>query len=146
MSTSTTTTATSAPEPWQNIAQRKQAQRASLIPEAWRIPEAKLREYTASPTANVLHVPSDCGILSSLDRQITESYDAIDLLALLAKGPDAGGFTSVEVVTAFCKRAAIAQQVVSTNPKLIEIDLLLSFSTCIWFEFSRFVPIMTPVY
>ncbi|KIV96974.1 hypothetical protein PV10_00784 [Exophiala mesophila] len=119
MSTSTTTTAASAPEPWQAIAQRKQAQRASLIPEAWRIPEAKIREYTASPTANVLHVPSDCGILSSLDRQITESYDAIDLLALLAKGPDAGGFTSVEVVTAFCKRAAIAQQVTNCVTEIL---------------------------
>lgn len=122
---STTTTAAAAaealstPEPYQAVAQRKQAQRASLIPEAWRIPEAKLREYTASPTANVLHVPSDCGILTRLERQITESYDAVDLLALLAKGPDAGGFTSVEVVTAFCKRAAIAQQVVSTQTVII---------------------------
>lgn len=53
-------------------------------------------------------VPKSCGILTSEELAITES-SAVDLVSQLA----AGKLTSVAVTTAFCKRAAIAHQLVS---------------------------------
>lgn len=99
-------------DPYQTIAQRKQDARARLIPSEWRIPEDKLATYTSSPTANVLHVPQESGILNERELAVTEHHDAVSLLEMLRKGPTQGGFTSEEVVTAFCKRAALAQQLV----------------------------------
>lgn len=60
-------------------------------------------------TLNVLDVPRTCGILTEKELDITENYDATDLVALMS----AGKLKSVDVVTAFCKRAAIAQQCLS---------------------------------
>jgi len=105
-------TITSVSDGYQAIAQRKQATRAQLIPPEWRIPAEKLDTYTSSPTANVLHVPRESGILSERELAVTEDYDAVALLEMLHKGPEQGGFTSEEVVTAFCKRAALALQLV----------------------------------
>ncbi|EHY61217.1 hypothetical protein HRR83_000977 [Exophiala dermatitidis] len=97
-------------DPYHVIAARKQEARSKLIPKEWLIPETKLHEYTSSPTANVLHVPAKSGLLSSRELEITENYDAVGLLEMLRKGPADGGYSVTEVVTAFCKRAAIAQQ------------------------------------
>ncbi|KIX02979.1 uncharacterized protein Z518_06529 [Rhinocladiella mackenziei CBS 650.93] len=98
-------------DPYQVIAQRKQAARSQLIPKEWLIPESSLKDYTSSPTASVLDVPKDCGIMTTHELDITESHDAVDLLEMLKKGPSQGGYGVEEVMTAFCKRAAIAQQV-----------------------------------
>jgi amidase len=57
----------------------------------------------------VLDVPRRSGILTKKELDITENHDATDLVSKMAKGE----LKSVEVVTAFCKRAAIAQQCVS---------------------------------
>ena len=97
----------SEPPSWKAIAARKQAERLSRIPSGWRLDEATL-SVAASATC-VLDVPRKSGILSARELEITETEDATMLLEdLLAKRR-----SSVEVVTAFCKRAAIAQQVVS---------------------------------
>jgi amidase len=86
------------------IAAEKQLQRSSKIPKSWLIPSSK--HYDLS---NLLEVPVTCGILTSLEVEITSKYDAT---ALVDKLKD--GVWSVEQVTvAFCKRAAIAQQLVS---------------------------------
>ena len=58
---------------------------------------------------NVLDVPATCGILSSKEIEITGNWDAVVLIEKLAKGE----LTSLEVTTAFCKRAAIAQQLIN---------------------------------
>lgn len=115
MSTTTATTTSTAPkrDSYQTIASRKQAERERRIPEEWRLPADKLAAYTSSPTANVLHVPRESGILSERELDITENHDAVALLEMLRKGPTEGGFSSEEVVVAFCKRAALAQQLVS---------------------------------
>lgn len=52
-------------------------------------------------------MPRTCGILTKDELDITENYDAHGLLEKLAQGT----FSSVQVTTAFAKRAAIAQQV-----------------------------------
>jgi len=57
----------------------------------------------------VLDVPRSCGILSEREIKITEDYDAVAIIA----GIKAGELSAEEVTVAFCKRAAIAQQLVS---------------------------------
>lgn len=95
--------------PWQSIAQRKQAYRDSLIPQQWRISSEMLLKdppLLKYGPQNVLHVPRECGILSSDEITITEGYSVPSLLSALATGR----LTALKVTTAFCKRAAIAQQ------------------------------------
>jgi hypothetical protein len=57
----------------------------------------------------VLEFPRQCSILTQAEVRLTEDHDATSLLHEIA----AGRVTSVAVTTAFCKRAAIAQQLVS---------------------------------
>jgi amidase len=88
---------------WQDIAQAKQNERASRIPKEWIIPEDLYKSRT-----NVIDVPETCGLLTAEELDITSNHDATALLEKLA-----GGTLSSEAVTvAFCKRAAIAQQLV----------------------------------
>jgi len=91
--------------PWQSIARRKQQEQINAIPKSWT-----LKTRPAADRSNVLAIPRECGILSARDIEITEKYDATELVQELA----AKRLKSVDVVTAFCKRAAIAQQLVIT--------------------------------
>ncbi|KAK3648725.1 hypothetical protein LTR56_000998 [Elasticomyces elasticus] len=106
------------PEIWQDIAERKQRQRAERIPKAWLLRS----EYSngASSSKSVLDVPRKCGILTSRELHITEDLDATNLVAQLA----AGKIKSVDVVTAFCKRAAIAQQLVNCLTEIFFEDAI----------------------
>jgi hypothetical protein len=90
------------PENWQSKVTKKQAQVKAAIPTQWLLPDS------IRPT-RVLDIPRQCGILSVRELIITGNYDAGQLLHQLATG----SLTSVEVTEAFCKRAAIAQQLVS---------------------------------
>jgi len=88
---------------YKTIAAEKKLQRSSKIPKSWLIPSSKLHGIS-----NFLEVPITCGILTSLEVEITSKYDATALVEKLKEG-----VWSVEQVTvAFCKRAAIAQQLV----------------------------------
>ena len=92
--------------PWQEIVREKRARREQLIPKAWLI---------TPPPADVLDVtsiPVESGLLTSRELDITNTTDVDTLLAKLASSE----WTSVEVTTAFYKRAIIAHQLVS--PKL----------------------------
>jgi amidase len=51
-----------------------------------------------------LNVPRECGILSDMDIEITEKFDAVALVQAIATAK----FTAEQVAIAFCKRAAIA--------------------------------------
>lgn len=90
--------------PWQSIARRKQQEQLNLIPKDWI-----LKTRPAPNRNNVLAIPRECGLLSAREIEITEKYDATALIQDLA----AKRLKSVDVVTAFCKRAAIAQQLVN---------------------------------
>lgn len=78
------------------------------IPEAWRLTPEYLTGTEDSDT-NVLDVPRRCGILSPEELEITEKYSAVSL----AKAVQAGSLKAKSVAIAFCKRAAIAQQLTS---------------------------------
>lgn len=95
------------PEKIQEIA--KQAQQGVLndIPEKWRLKPAQL---DLAEDANVMNVPLTCGILTPEQIAITEQT-ATQLLSKLATRQ----LSSVDVVGAFCARAAIAHQLVITQ-------------------------------
>ena len=90
-------------EAWRPIADRKQRDRDARIPPDWR-----LKSVPPSVITNVLSIPHTCGILSKQELDITEKYDATSLAQAIAERK----LKSVDVTRAFCKRAAIAQQLV----------------------------------
>ncbi|GKZ31885.1 hypothetical protein AbraIFM66950_000821 [Aspergillus brasiliensis] len=93
---------------WQGKVENKIAQAKNKIPLEWRLPSSYL-EGLQDTSQSVLDIPRHCGILSQREIHITEDFDATGLLEQLA----IRRFTAVEVTTAFCKRAAIAQQLTS---------------------------------
>ena len=90
-------------ENYQTIAKRKQAERDSRIPAEW-----KLKNWKFASALDVRNVPQQSDILSRRELEITEKYDA----TALAEAIRNGDLKCVDVTLAFCKRAAIAQQVV----------------------------------
>ncbi|TVY30739.1 putative amidase, partial [Lachnellula hyalina] len=83
------------------IAASKKAQQWAKIPKAWRLPTERLQDAN-----NVMDIPLTCGLLNETEASITSDYDATALLGQLK----AGVWSVEEVTIAFCKRAAIAQQ------------------------------------
>lgn len=91
---------------WQEIGLQKRVLRDSLLPEAWKIEK---KDYPSG--SSVLDLPETYGILSATDIETTSKYDAGDIVGLTKDGT----YSAEVVVTAFCKRAAIAQQLVSSH-------------------------------
>lgn len=89
-------------EPYQVRAAAKRAQQLSLIPEEWRLPDVPSVE--SQPSA--LEYIRSCPLLSAEELDVTETTDANVLLRKLASGE----LSSLAVVTAYAKRAAIAHQ------------------------------------
>ncbi|EED14245.1 general amidase GmdB [Talaromyces stipitatus ATCC 10500] len=113
-------------ELWRTLVAKKQIGIEQQIPADWRLPKEfndSLFEEKKTAGINLIaaDIPRRSGLLSESELDITENYTATALLELLASGK----FSSVEVTTAFCKRAAIAQQLISCLtetcfPKAIE--------------------------
>jgi len=89
---------------WEKTAADKKARIAATIPEEWRI-------KTLPTEDSVMGFPKISGIMTPEEIAITES-SATELVAQMASGQ----LTSVAVTTAFCKRAALAHQLVCFNP------------------------------
>jgi amidase len=93
---------------WESIAESKRSHRWSLIPPDWRLPDSLRTPAKDGGTRDVRDVPRTCGVLTDEEVEITEMHVG-ELVERLRKG-------SVKcrmVVEAFCKRAAVAQQLVS---------------------------------
>ncbi|KAL2075401.1 hypothetical protein VTL71DRAFT_344 [Oculimacula yallundae] len=88
--------------PYIAIAQRKRTELQSRIPSAWL-----LKSLPPPDVLDVRAIPQTCGILSSHELSITSSHDATSL----AEAIRSRKLTAEEVTHAFCKRAAVAQQV-----------------------------------
>ena len=95
---------------WQAISKRKKEEQWSRIP-----PEYRLKSIPSDLTS-VLHVPRTCGLLTAEELAITEQYDA----TALAEAIRLRSLKSVDVARAFCKRAAIAHQLVRDRPVTID--------------------------
>jgi hypothetical protein len=63
---------------------------------------------TAATATNLLDIPETCGILSEDEITITSKNEAVVIVDCIR----CGKYSTEAVVTAFCKRAAIAQQLV----------------------------------
>ncbi|KAL6230953.1 hypothetical protein BDW75DRAFT_248249 [Aspergillus navahoensis] len=100
---------TSATSDWRTLVARKRKQLDAQIPSEWRLTEKLLASIPANGRLIEADVVRGTGILSEDELDITENYSASELLVQLAKGD----LSSVTVTTAFCKRAAIAQQLTS---------------------------------
>ncbi|KAF4548646.1 Amidase-like protein 10 [Elsinoe fawcettii] len=92
------------PEPaYKAISRRKLAERDAKIPSEWR-----LKQLPPPSQTNLLDIPRTCGILTPEELRLTELLDATALLEELLSGK----VKAVDVTRAFCKRAAVAQQLV----------------------------------
>lgn len=110
---------------WQAIVTTKQEQLKALVPPEWRLPDSVLStlKHPLGENPNdliALDIPRKSGILSEKELAITENYSVRQLLEALAVGQ----LTAEEVVLAYCKRSAIAQELVSemclrTKPMLL---------------------------
>ncbi|KAL5045643.1 hypothetical protein BDW71DRAFT_183621 [Aspergillus fruticulosus] len=98
-----------AEETWQAAVAERRKELDLLIPAEWKLSE----EFRVSLSADGRLLQADpvrkSGILSEAELDITENYSAGQLLQRLAWGD----VSSLAVTTAFCKRAAIAQQLTS---------------------------------
>lgn len=86
---------------WQQKAAAKRAASLNQIPNDWRLPDAPRPK-------DVRSIPATCGILTPRELIITEEDEADVLLKRIA----AAEWSAEEVALAYCKRAAIAQQLV----------------------------------
>ncbi|CAF1159749.1 unnamed protein product [Rotaria sordida] len=98
-------------QPWQEKAAKKRTSLYDLIPQEWRLPKSIIN----NPPKNSTIVPSQCGILSKLDLEITE----IDNIEELAHRIAQGKYSAVQVIEAYCKRAAIAHQLVNCLAEIL---------------------------
>ena len=107
-----------APRPWKEIADAKKAEQLSRIPTEWRL---TLETTPPAGTVDLRPVAASSGILSELELKITGGeYDAVSLAAKIADST----YTAVAVVTAFCKRAAIAQQLCNCLTEIMFLDAM----------------------
>lgn len=115
---------TSASFDWRAAIKRKRQERVDRTPKEWLLDEQFLNSLDCGPTrptsVHELDVPRKSGILSEREVQITENYTATELLGQLRTG----ALTSVQVTTAFCKRAAIAQQLLSCLTEIFYAEAL----------------------
>lgn len=105
------------PRPWQELAAEKKKEQLSRIPAEW------ILKPEAMPTPEMVDlrpIASSCGILSAKELEITSDYDATALLEKIASGE----YSAVEVVTAYCKRAAVGQQVCNSLTEIMFLDAI----------------------
>jgi amidase len=91
-------------EQWKEISAKAIEITNSSIPAEWRIPKDKL---PPADQRDVTDFPAKCGLLSDQELKITDTY-ATEIVKKIA----AGKWKAEDVTRAFCKRAAVAHQVV----------------------------------
>ncbi|OCK76456.1 amidase [Lepidopterella palustris CBS 459.81] len=99
------------PEKWQLISWQKKDEQFSRIPKEWLISESSL----SPDLTGYLDFPCKCGLLSRQELSITEDYDATALAQEIANRR----LKTVDVVRAFCKRAAIAHQLTNCLTEIL---------------------------
>lgn len=79
-----------------------------------------LSSLPSPSTIDVRSIPRTCGILTSKELEITENYDA----TALAQAIQSHTLTAQAVTVAFCKRAALAQQVCNCLTEIFFLDAI----------------------
>ncbi|KAH9951542.1 general amidase [Amylocystis lapponica] len=88
---------------WKELVADKRRRQQELIPKEWLI------SVPPESVFDVTTIPKECGLLSEKELLITETVGVDVLLKKLATAE----WSAVEVTTAFCKRATVAQQLVN---------------------------------
>ncbi|KAF9890168.1 hypothetical protein FE257_006329 [Aspergillus nanangensis] len=96
---------------WQERVAKKLQECANKIPAAWKISDDLTASLLSDSKNDLIRSSAirKSGILTEQELQITEKYTVSSLIAALAEG----SLTSVDVTLAYCKRAAVAHQLVS---------------------------------
>lgn len=110
------------PEKWEELVADKRARLEKTIPAEWKI-------QTLPTEDSVIDYPTKSGLLSAKELEITNST-ATDLVAKLATGE----LKSYDVTLAFCKRAALAHQLVSRF--IDQRDIYIYMHGLRWINFS----------
>jgi len=99
---------------WQDLCAARKKKQYDSIPKEWLI------QLPPDDQLNVMDVPSKCGLLTSRELDITETVDVDVILRKLSTAE----WSSVEVTTAFLKRAIVAQQLVRRKSFSLSFVLL----------------------
>ncbi|KAK1635711.1 amidase signature domain-containing protein [Colletotrichum phormii] len=96
---------------WEQIAREHRKEQKEKIPSAWLLDNDKLDQLRGAGTTEEgrligLQAAKNSGILDSREIDITENYTARELVRYLRLG----ALSAEKVATAYCKRAAVAQQ------------------------------------
>ncbi|KAL2877018.1 hypothetical protein SGCOL_007637 [Colletotrichum sp. CLE4] len=96
---------------WEQIARKHRKEQKEKIPSAWLLDNDKLSQLRGVGTAEEgrlidLQAAKNSGILDSKEIDITENYTARELVRYLRLGV----LSAEKVANAYCKRAAVAQQ------------------------------------
>lgn len=100
---------------WESIRDAKRAEQAARIPPDW-----KLKDFPSEEVRDLRPYAKSSGILSKKELEITDNEDATSLVDKIASGT----YSALEVVTAYCKRAAIAQQLTNCLTEIIFAEAL----------------------
>lgn len=106
------------PQEWETIAEAKRASLIKSIPKEWMIPK---EIFPSETQLDVMSFPKNSGFFTGQELEITSTR----IPALLEKIHNQS-WTSEDVAKAFCKRAAVAHQLVSqlTWLRILVTDLL----------------------
>ena len=89
---------------WEDTGKQARKRLLDSIPPEWRLPEDKL---PPADQTNVLDFPSKLGLFTEHELSITTST-ATHIVQAIASGE----WKAIDVTRAFCKRAAVAHQLV----------------------------------
>ncbi|OJJ50404.1 hypothetical protein ASPZODRAFT_13485 [Penicilliopsis zonata CBS 506.65] len=103
--------------PWTEIHLAKKAEQLERIPVEWRLTPDFLAKH--ADTIDLRPLVAESGILSEQELAIT----VLDATAL-AEQVAAGVYSAVETVTAYCKRAAVAQQLANCLTEIMFRDAI----------------------
>lgn len=120
MATSSSTT--SAIPQWQAVGQAKREAVSALLPREWRADPIPAPEELRDATRYAEQ------FLTAEEKEITGTLSAAALLDRIAKGQ----LTAVQVTKAFCHRATIAHQLVSTASLLAPFSSTSPASMLLW--------------
>ncbi|KAH7086058.1 amidase signature domain-containing protein [Paraphoma chrysanthemicola] len=91
---------------WQPLVDKKRQDLRAQIPPEWILPKHITDMVNHTSTSSAFDLLQSTSLLTPKEKEITENYTAAALIRLMSQSE----LTSLEVTTAFCKRAAIAQQ------------------------------------
>ncbi|CAJ0540845.1 Ff.00g077540.m01.CDS01 [Fusarium sp. VM40] len=107
-------------ETWEAFVATHREKQEQAIPESWKLSQKKLDQISGAGTPQEGHLielkaAQASGLLSQREMEITESFTARELLTKMRSQ----SLRAQDVVVAFCKRAAIAQQLTSCLTEIL---------------------------